>query len=859
MKLFLSLLLTCITSFSFAQETLSKKNYENVRLDIKGKIIDEATQKTMPGAVVQLLSVTPSSPDYLTDNSFSKTVLTDKNGNFEITNVPFAEQYNINVTVIGYSSYTKTLSFAKPGEEDITRKSIITKELDPIALQQEAKNLGTVIVTAAAKPTMQFDIDKKVFNVEKNITAQGGTAVDVMKNIPSVSVDVNGNVEVRNSSPQILLDGRPTILTLDQIAADDIDRIEVITNPSAKYDASNAGGVINIVLKKNKRVGFNALASVGAGSPDVLNGNINLNLRQKKFNFFASGHYNKSGGTSKEEAYRINKSDGIVTDYFNQTSNNDRSRKFTSGRVGLDYFVDDKTTLTFTQNFTEGRFGSHEQQNQEYLDSLQTLSYTGLRYSNGTGNFTRSSSRLSIDKTFNKPDNKLTADVTYNRGTRSNESIILNDYYNPDETVYAPETKVRNAGSGKDHQFTAQIDYSNKISEDKRIELGLRSYRSNTSTTFGTFSVNEANVETKLPLSNDYKYSESVNAGYINYANKWKGIQYQVGLRMEFSKLDGELLDSALHLGYKYPDKLKNIYDAMFPSFFLTKKLTENQDIQFNYSKRIRRPRFWQVNPFVDINDPLNISQGNPALKPEYTNSFEFNYFNQFKNGSFLGVVYFKNNVGDVTDYSDTISTQLYQQLINAGVSPNAIVNTFINAGYTNRIGSEFTLQKKLFKNLDLTYNIDFQYRKTHAVVNNLNLSNSGFNWDSKLIGNYRIVSPASKIFNNLSFQLISEYESSHVIPQGREKGRFVTDFAMRKEFLRNNKASLSLSVNDVFNTRKFGTIYDTPDFYQDSYSRWSVRTFRVTFSYKFGDADFDFFKKKNNNNGGGDDESDNG
>ena len=165
----------------------------------------------------------------------------------------------------------------------------------------------------------------------------------------------------------------------------------------------------------------------------------------------------------------------------------------------------------------------------------------------------------------------------------------------------------------------------------------------------------------------------------------------------------------------------------MFPSLFITKQLTENQSIQFNYSKRVRRPRFWEVNPFVDINDPLNISLGNPALRPEFTNSFEFNYFNQFKNGNFLGVIYFKNNVGDITDYSDTISTKLYQQLINAGVSPNAIVNTYINAGYTNRVGSEFTLQKKFFKNLDLTYNINFQYRKTHAVVNGLDLSNQWF------------------------------------------------------------------------------------------------------------------------------------
>jgi outer membrane receptor protein involved in Fe transport len=355
-------------------------------------------------------------------------------------------------------------------------------------------------------------------------------------------------------------------------------------------------------------------------------------------------------------------------------------------------------------------------------------------------------------------------------------------------------------------------------------------------------------VETKLPLSSNYKYKESVNAGYINYADKWKSFQYQVGLRMEFSKLDGQLMDSALSFGYKYPENLKNIWDAMFPSIFITKKITDNQDVQFNYSRRIRRPRFWEVNPFIDINDPLNIRQGNPALRPEYTHSLELNYFNQYKGGSFLGVLYFKNNIGDITSYSDTITTGVYNQLINAGVSPNAILNTFINAGYTNRMGAEFTVTKKFFDNLELTYNVDLQYRNTNAKVNDIDLSNSGFYWDTKLITNYKIVTPQKSLFNNLGFQLIANYEAPRIIPQGKTKEQFVADFAMRKEFLRNKKAAISFNINDIFNTRRWGTIYDTEDFYQDSYRRWDVRTFRLTFSYKFGNGDFDIFKKKNGN-----------
>ena len=855
MKLFITICLLFSIATVFAQDVSPKPEYENVTITVTGTITDGLTNKPIPGAVVRIAAANAGTPSVNTDNYYSTIKITAQDGSFEITRIPFNNQYNIIVTAMGYGNGTRTISINEPREEESGRKSVIAKQIGTISLIPEANNLQSVVVTATAKPALQFGIDRKVYDVEKNITSKGGTAVDVMKNIPSLTVDVDGNVQMRNSSPQILIDGRPTILTLDQIPSDDIERIELLTNPSSKYDASSAGGIINIVLKQNKKKGFNGIASIGAGTPGVRNGNLSLNVRQKSLNIFGSANLNQSDGTTNESTYRINKDNGIITDYFTQNSSNTRHRKFYSIRLGADYFIDSKTTLSFTQGFNNGRFSNHEDQHQQYLDSLQQLDYTGLRYTDGTGNFNRTSSRLSFDKTFASPDQKLSADVTYNQGTRGNGSNIINDYYNPDGSIYQPQSHVRNDGSGQDNQLTIQADYSNKTAEGKRVEFGVRSYTSNTTTLFGTYAVDNQAAETKLPLSNNYKYRETVNAGYFNYANKWRSFQYQLGLRMEFSRLDGHLMDTAMAFGYQYPEKLKNIWDAMFPSIFITKKLTENQDIQFNYSRRIRRPNFWEVNPFIDINDPLNIRQGNPALRPEYTHSLELNYFNQYKNGSFLGVLYFKNNIGDITSYSDTISNDVYSQLINAGVSPNAILNTYINAGYTNRMGAEFTVQKKFFDNLDITYNLNLQYRQTSAKVSNIDLSNAGFYWDTKLITSYKITTPQKSLFNNLSFQLIANYEAPRVIPQGKTKEQFVSDFALRKEFLRNKKAALSFNINDIFNTRRWGTIYDTEDFYQDSYRRWDVRTFRVTFSYKFGNGDFDFLKKKtssgNNNEEG--------
>ena len=199
--------------------------------------------------------------------------------------------------------------------------------------------------------------------------------------------------------------------------------------------------------------------------------------------------------------------------------------------------------------------------------------YTGLRITNGLGNFNRSSSRLSFERQFDEPDNKLTADITYNKGGNGDNDIILNNFYNPDGSIYAPETRVKDKGDGNNYQITGQIDYSNKLNENKRIEFGARTYYNNSSTNFGTYSVDEFNIETKLPLSNNYKYTESVNAGYFNYANKWKSFTYQVGLRVELSKFDGTLIDSNFHFGYKYPDGFKNLGYALFPSFFITKAI----------------------------------------------------------------------------------------------------------------------------------------------------------------------------------------------------------------------------------------------------------------------------------------------
>jgi outer membrane receptor protein involved in Fe transport len=814
---------------------------------IFGRIIDIQTNKGIEAASVQLFEKITNPSTGQAQDSLIRFMLSKTNGDFSFDKISLNKDLEIKISAIGYAPYSK--DFTIPVEVSKDSAINVQKDMGNIIMSREHEKLAAITIVAQ-RPAMTLGIDKKVFDVDKSITSKGGTAVDVMKNIPSVSVDVDGNIELRNSSPTIFIDGRPTILTLDQIASDDIDRIEIISNPSAKYDASSSGGIINIILKKNRRHGLNGIASLTWGTPKRYSGNANLNLRQGKFNFFVNGNYSYSDDNSKANSLRENKNKGVITDYFDQNTNNERERKFSSIRFGADYFLDNRNTITLSQGFVVGRFKTYQYQEQQYKDSNKILEKYGTRTADQGFQFNRNNTQLLYTHKFPKDGETLDVTLNANYGNVKNYATILNSFYNPDGTQTGDLSHVQNDGANNNNQLTAKVDYVNPLGENKKLEAGLRSFTNNYESYFNSFSV-DGNTETKLPLSNNYKYTENVQAAYFTYTGILKNIGYQAGLRGEYSKFAGTLIDSARKFGYEYPSSLKNIWDVLFPSLYLSRKLGENDEIQLNYARKVRRPNFWQLNPFFDINDPLNIQVGNPRLQPEFTNSLEFNYSKNFKNNSnFLGTISYRNTLGDITRYSDTISAQQYQQLQDAGVDPNAIVNTFINADNVNQVGVELTLQQKLAKDFTITPSAYLGYRIVNAGGDSMNLSNEGFNWSAKFNADYKISTKnESSVFNKLAFQFRADYHSPRVIPQGKRLERFEADFAMRKDLFKDNKGTISFSINDIFNSQRYGVIYDTETFYQEAYSRWRVRNFRLTFSYKFGDADFSLFKKNSSSN----------
>lgn len=812
------------------------------RSGILGKVVEYGTGKPVPAASVQLFAVTsPGEKDSIVSVGISKP-----NGDFSFENIPDYDSLYIVVTSVNYLTESRYIEW----KHDRARSGRAL-DIGNIILSHQEQQLEGVVITAQ-RPKMQLGIDKKVFDATQDLSAKGGTAVDIMKNIPSLSVDVDGTVTFRDGNPTIYVDGRPTMLTLEQIPADNIDRVELISNPSAKYDASSGGGILNIILKKDKRNGFNGMVNLSGGFPGIFRSTGNLNLRQNKLNFFVSGGYSRSGGEAKGSSFRISRDPNALQNYFTQELTNRRGREFRFIRGGMDFYMDNRNTISFQQGYVKGNFTNDQTQDQRYLDGDKTPIRLGGRTSVSGSEFTRNNSQINYTHNFPQDGHQLDASLTVNYGGAKTSENIENKFFHPDHSPDGDPQLVQNDGNNNSTQWTAQIDYANPISENIKIETGVRSFVNDYTSLFNSYNVSNGD-KIKLPLSNHYEYLEQVHAVYFTYTNQTGFIGYQLGLRGEYSNFDGTLVDSAKAFGYTYPSSLKNIWNSLFPSIFLSKKLSENDELQLNYSRRVRRPNFWQLNPFIDINDPQNIQQGNPALKPQFRNSLEFNYSKTFgeNNNNLLFTLYYRNIQDNITRFSDTLSSAQYAALQNSGVEPDAILNTFINGKSANNLGMEIVLRQRLAPGLDITPSLSMFHRKVNADVKGMDLSNNGTVWRAKLQSTYKIPSAgSSSLFRNLSVQLDGSYRSPMVIPQGKTLEMYSVDISFRKEFLRERKGALVFSINDIFDSRKRGTIYDTPSFYQESYNRWRTRSFRLTFSYRFGNADFQLFNKKGGSNG---------
>ncbi|HEY0611101.1 MAG TPA: TonB-dependent receptor [Chitinophaga sp.] len=786
---------------------------------IYGKLVDASTKKPVPYASVALLK--------LRDSSVVTGMLTKENGEFSLESLPLGT-FNMRITFMGYQTIFKRVAISPQAFD---------QDLGNIRLQPDSKMLGTVEVSGQ-KSAFTMGIDKKVFNVDRNLTSVGGTAQDVLKNVPAVNVDIDGNVTVRNASPTIFVDGKPSTLTLDQIPADAIESVELITNPSAKYDAEGMSGIINIVLKKNKRAGINGMVMAGAGTGDKYNGGGNINVRQGKVNVFANYMINANRVWGNGTTDRTSMLNG-GTSSLHQESDSRNSPRFQFGRIGLDYYLDNRNTISISQNIVDGNFRNWE----NLFSSFNKGDSMSNRINNNKFGFRNYTTQLGFKHTFAEPNKEWTADFNYNRSNNNRNGSFLTE-----PVSNASPTYQTNNSDGHTTFITIQTDYTDPIGKNGKLETGLKTTLRNYSSLYNVYDQDTITGDYHFNnlLSNDYKYKEQIYAGYINYAGTIGTFGYQGGLRVEQYVYSGEIPSE----GMKF--KPTKATPGFFPSLYLSQKLKNDQELQLNYSRRVTRPNFFQLIPYRDYTDPLNQREGNPNLKPEYTNSVEFSYAKNWKTANFLGTVYYRNT-------NNLLST------ISVPLGTDTLLTTFVNADNNNSYGAELTLKNTFFKIWDVTTNVNLYQTELTYTQDKQRYKNSNFSWMAKI--NSELKLPA-----NFTLQISGNYQAPTIalpsggggggggrgggggggfgmVPvsaQGTIKGMSSVDAGLKKDFLKNKTASLTLAVSDVFNTRQYELNQAAPAFVQDYIRKRESRILRLTFTYRFGKFDAQIFKRKN-------------
>ena len=824
-----------------------------------GKIVDKQTDKGIPNVTIQLTGNKFDTATKKMKSAILKTVFTEGNGDFNLEELPIFGNFQFVATTIGYKKIDKKISFgiSFPSGGALADPSAMQqllanadKDLGNFEMDVDASYLGDVTVSTSTKQQFELGIDRKVFNVDKSFTSAGQTATELMKTIPSLTVDIDGNVSLRNATPTIFVDGRPTTLTLDQIPVDIIDKVEIITNPSAKFDASGGNaGILNIVLKKNQKNGYNGNIRTGIDSRGRVNIGGDINLRQNKINIFASGNYNqrKSISTNNTNTTLFTNPDTTIVSRDNQTN----PGYFAFFRGGMDFLVDNRNTITLNGNINRGNFKNEGVQS---IDSASAAKYSNtLRNLNSEFNFKNYGAQLSYKHLFTETGHSLNMDFNYNLSKNNRNTDISSQSY---FTTGLPKNNrflQKSDGSGTNEFYTFQSDYEKKLKKDAKIELGVRAAIRNFTTDNFTYidQSGTGNYTLNNSASNRYKYTDKVYAAYTTYSFKSKNTSYQLGLRAESSNYLGQLKTLAgadsTSFSIDYPLSL-------FPSLFITHNLQNKQDLQLNYSRRVNRPNFFQLLPSYDFTDPQNPSVGNPNLKPEFTHSFEMSYNNQYQKGAnFLATAYFK--------YSENLITRYIYKDINRnykGASDSLYYGSYINANSTYTYGLELTNKMPVAKWWDIMLNINFYYTQINAVIPNQTINNSLVSWYGKINNTF-------KLSKGLSLQINWDAKSKTIIPQGGG-GRFFggggsqtlaqgfnlpryfdVDVSLRKEWTWKNgrTASINLSVNDIFATK---TMTETNAFYfnQTTDRLRDPQVFRLNFNYKFGKQDFSLFKRKN-------------
>lgn len=761
-KIAFSLILLLIHLTPFAQQA-----------KLTGRVVASTDRKGLELANITLRSKADSSKILGTKST--------ETGQFSISNIPYGS-YRLTISSVGYA--------AKVFETYTINKSGI--DLGTVELQSGDKNLKAVNIIGE-KNTIEVGIDKKTFNVEKNITAAGGTAEDLLKNVPSVNVDMDGNISIRGKeNVTLLVDGKPSAMFGNDIAtamrsipASSIESIEVITNPSAKYEAQGMSGIINIILKKDRKAGYNGTINMGLAAPYRLNGGVNLNANINKWNVFINGNARQSRTWEETNSRRSN-----YTNDLTYTSFTHNDRKPLSGFVnaGAEFNPNKYNKFTLSQSIFNAKMRGHSVNTIENAVDFNQLQSKQIRENRYIGKPLSYTTNLQYKHSFRKPKEELNVELNFSKMRYLRSSDFATALYDSND-VFTNSFFQKNPINGGNWNTTFQVDYTTPLFKNARLDLGEKTYyirfKSENQPTIQY--LNQPEVPETI-LKNHFQYTQQVHGVYANLANQWKRTGVQVGLRGEYFTYEGTV--------YQLNARVNNHYLGLFPTLFLTQKLSAHEDLNFNYARRVNRPGFMQLVPYIDVSNPQDTSQGNPKLNPEFIHAFEMSYTYQYgRSNTFMANAYYQ--------YTNNL-IQRYRRFNNDGTTFSQSRNLATGITY----GVEITNKYNVTPWWDATLNVNVFRNQINGSNLDPTLTRSGFGGFAKLISN-------TKLRDGFNAQVTGNYNARTIVSQGSIAPYGNLDIAIKKSLWK-NMANLTFTVNDLFNTIQTNTTYELyPYYYQ--------------------------------------------
>ena len=769
-----------------------------------GTLRDSATRQVMEYASVVLMKVR--------DSSVAGGALTDEKGVFRIEDV-MPGRYFIRITSIGYRQLDSKPFMLTPQDA--------LKDFGNVWMPPSQRTLKETEVVGE-KVEYTNSLDKKVYNVDKTLINAGGSVSEVLQNIPSVNVDIDGKISLRGSEQvTVLIDGKPAGLTgdnrgaiLQQLPASAIDQIEVVTNPSSKYDAEGTSGIINIKTKKDKNIGLNGTVSVGVGTRDKYNASLQLNRRTKKNNIFLNYGFRDDRRLNESTSLRTNTYGDEIT-YFDADGDGYNDNLSHNVRAGIDLYLTDYQTL----GFSGGLNLRDEYRREKTINTV--LNTTGFLLS-GFDRITRNEEdNMNVDgsidyrRTYAGSKKELTANINMTRISRDNSSDLYTFIYDADDL------NQRIFTDGISYNGTAQVDFS-LPKEKYKIETGLKaSYRSNDGEQssdrldFTTGLFNE-----DLTFADRFILSEFVYAGYLQWTGRWKVFDLSAGLRAEQTFIEGDSKSADTTFTRDFLN--------LFPSASVKYGLKEGHDVQLSYSRRINRPREQQLNPFRNVSDSLNVFVGNPGIFPELTHSLELGYTGRYGDNSIAANVFYR--------YTDDMS----QRFRTVDTITNVSTQTFVNYSTSENLGFELIFRNTFFKVITTSLSVTAFYNTVDGT--NIGTDLVSDVWSGDVRG-----SVSAKISKQFSVQLTGNYMAPREQPQGTFKGMSGIDFGFKYDF-KGGKWSINGSVSDIFDMREFNIDNRGEGFRVEAIRKRETRVGNITLSYRFGKVEMNQRNRRQNN-----------